>query len=214
MTDTRVRVLLFASLRQAAGTPRLDLDLTAVSSVAACWEQLCSLHPQLASWRAAVRPALNQRYVDWGEPVRPGDELAFIPPVSGGTAGGQEVVRVGPGEINLAAMQAALDLSGVGAVATFVGVVRDPDQGRPVSHLTYEAYPEMAEAELARIVEEAKQAEGVSQVLVHHRTGRVESGVASVAVVVSAAHRHQALEACTYVIDALKVRAPIWKVLE
>ncbi|HUY54716.1 MAG TPA: molybdopterin converting factor subunit 1 [Candidatus Nanopelagicaceae bacterium] len=212
MPDAQVRVLLFASLRQAAGTPRLDLNVSTVSSVAACWDQLCSLHPQLASWRAAVRPALNQRYVDWKEPVRPGDELAFIPPVSGGASADQELIRVGPAEIDLGAMQAALELTGVGALATFVGVVRDPDQGLPVSHLTYEAYPEMAEAELARIVEEAKQAEGVSEVLVHHRTGRVARGVASVAVVVSAAHRHQALEACTYVIDALKVRAPIWKV--
>lgn len=212
MPDAQVRVLLFASLRQAAGTPRLDLNVSTVSSVAACWDQLCSLHPQLTSWRAAVRPALNQRYVDWEEPVRPGDELAFIPPVSGGASADQELIRVGPAEIDLGAMQAALELTGVGALATFVGVVRDPDQGLPVSHLTYEAYPEMAEAELARIVEEAKQAEGVSEVLVHHRTGRVASGVASVAVVVSAAHRHQALEACTYVIDALKVQAPIWKV--
>jgi molybdopterin synthase catalytic subunit len=182
--------------------------------VSACWDQLCTLRPQLSSWRAAVRPALNQRYVDWEEMVSPGDELAFMPPVSGGADAGLEAIRVGPAEIDVAAMQARLSLAGVGAVATFVGVVRDPDQGLAVSHLTYEAYPEMARAELARIVDEAQRAEGVSQVLVHHRTGRVERGVASVAVVVGAAHRHQALEACTYVIDELKERAPIWKVQE
>jgi len=209
-----VRVLLFASLRQAAGTPHLELRLGQPSSVSACWDQLCNLRPQLSSWRAAVRPALNQRYVDWEEMVSPGDELAFMPPVSGGADAGLEAIRVGPAEIDVAAMQARLSLAGVGAVATFVGVVRDPDQGLAVSHLTYEAYPEMARAELARIVDEAQRAEGVSQVLVHHRTGRVERGVASVAVVVGAAHRHQALEACTYVIDELKERAPIWKVQE
>ena len=121
-------------------------------------------------------------------------------------------VALGDEEIDVAAMQADLDLRGVGGIATFVGVVRDPDQGRPVSHLTYEAYSEMALQELGAISAEALRQEGVREVAVRHRTGRVERGVASVAVVVGAAHRHQALDACTYVIDELKRRAPIWKV--
>ncbi len=121
-------------------------------------------------------------------------------------------VAVGAEEIDVASMQAELDLRGVGGIATFVGVVRDPDQGREVTHLTYEAYPEMAESEPRAICEEALNQEGVSEVVVRHRTGRVDRGVASVAVVVGAAHRHQALGACTYVIDELKRRAPIWKV--
>ena len=121
-------------------------------------------------------------------------------------------VALGDEEIDVAAMQADLDLRGVGGIATFVGVVRDPDQGRSVSHLTYEAYSEMALQELGAITAEALRQEGVREVAVRHRTGRVERGVASVAVVVGAAHRHQALDACTYVIDELKRRAPIWKV--
>jgi molybdopterin synthase catalytic subunit len=125
-----------------------------------------------------------------------------------------EAVRVGPAEIDLVALGDNLDVTGVGAIATFVGIVRDPDQGRPVAHLLYEAYPEMAEAELAKISAEAHAMEGVAEVRVHHRTGLVARGVASVAVVVTAAHRHQALSACTYVIDELKSRAPIWKLEE
>jgi molybdopterin synthase catalytic subunit len=121
-------------------------------------------------------------------------------------------VAVSAEEIDVAAMQARLDLAGVGGIATFVGVVRDPDQGRAVSHLTYEAYSEMALQELGAICTEALSQEGVKEVVVRHRTGRVDRGVASVAVVVGAAHRHQALDACTYVIDELKRRAPIWKV--
>ncbi len=121
-------------------------------------------------------------------------------------------VLVAEDAIDVAAMQAAVELRGVGGIATFVGVVRDPDQGQEVTHLTYEAYSEMAESELLAIANEAVAQDGVSQVLVQHRTGRVDSGVASVAVVVGAAHRHQALDACTYVIDELKRRAPIWKV--
>jgi len=123
-------------------------------------------------------------------------------------------IRVGPEPIDLNLMQSGLDLSGVGGIATFVGVVRDPDQGQEVTHLNYEAYREMAESELSAIAEEAARREGVRQVLAHHRVGRVERGVASVAVVVTAAHRHQALDACAYVIDELKRRAPIWKVGE
>ena len=121
-------------------------------------------------------------------------------------------VVVSEAEIDVAAMQAELDLTGIGGIATFVGVVRDPDQGRSVSHLTYEAYAEMAISELRAISAEALGREGVREVSVQQRTGRVDRGVASVAVVVGAAHRHQALDACTYVIDELKGRAPIWKV--
>ena len=121
-------------------------------------------------------------------------------------------VVVSAEEIDLEAMRMAVGLRGVGAIATFVGVVRDPDEGREVTHLEYEAYSEMAVTEIEAIVDEVTARQGVGEVLVQHRTGRVERGVASVAVVASAAHRHQALDACTYVIDELKRRAPIWKV--
>ncbi len=123
-------------------------------------------------------------------------------------------IRVGPEAIDLNSMLSGLELTGVGGIATFVGVVRDPDQGVEVTHLNYEAYLAMAESELSVIAQEAIAREGVRQIMAHHRVGRVERGVASVAVVVAAAHRHQALDACTYVIDELKRRAPIWKVGE
>ncbi len=204
-------MLVFAGLRQLVGNPEVLLPLGPGVTVRGCWEELCGTFPALASHATAVRPALNRAYCGWDEELRPGDELAFIPPVSGGAGPGLPRVRVGPEPIDVAAMQAELDLGGQGAVAVFVGVVRDPDEGREVTHLTYEAYPDMAEAELGRIVAQARAREGVGEVLVHHRTGRVDRGVASVAVVVAAAHRHQALRACTEVIDELKERAPIWK---
>lgn len=211
MDEEPIRVLLFAGLRQVAGAPEVRLQLNAGATVQGCWDELCRLHPELAPQRQAVRPARNREYCGWDEVVGRGDELAFLPPVSGGVAGRLARIRVGPEEIDVAAMQAELELTGQGAVAVFLGVVRDPDQGQEVTHLTYEAYPEMAEAELERIAAAARAREGVGEVLIHHRTGRVERGVASVAVVVSAAHRHQALEACAQVIDDLKERAPIWK---
>lgn len=209
-----MRVLLFAGLRQAAGAAELELALPAGATPREGWEELCRRHPALGAQRGSVRPAVNREYSGWDHQLEPGDELAFLPPVSGGSGVVGSRVRVGPDPVDPAAMQAALHLSGVGGIATFVGVVRDPDQGREVSHLTYEAYPEMAEAELRAIAEEAERLEGVTEVVVHHRTGRVERGVASVAVVVGAAHRHQALRACTQVIDQLKERAPIWKLAD
>jgi molybdopterin synthase catalytic subunit/molybdopterin converting factor small subunit len=214
MSKAPVRVLLFALLRQAAGAATVELRDGADRTVEQCWEELCRTHPDLGKWRSSVRPALNQGYAEWSDQVHPGDKLAFLPPVSGGATSEVSAVRVGPAEIDLLALEEGLDLTGVGAIATFVGIVRDPDQGRPVPHLIYEAYSNMAELELAKIVAEVRAKEGVAEVRVHHRTGLVGSGAASVAVVVSAAHRHQALSACTYVIDELKSRAPIWKLEE
>ncbi|MGH7608441.1 MAG: molybdenum cofactor biosynthesis protein MoaE [Candidatus Dormibacteria bacterium] len=204
-----VRVRLFAGLRQVAGHSELELELPGPTSVQGCWERLCQLHPQLSGWHDSVRPALNLAYADWGQGVAPGDELAFLPPVSGGA--GEDFVRVGPEPIDIAGLTARAGLGGIGALATFVGLVRDPDQGRPVPELVYEAYPDMAEPVLRTIATEARSSFGAAQVLIQHRTGVVASGVASVVVVVAAPHRDQALRACTYAIDELKSRAPIWK---
>jgi molybdopterin synthase catalytic subunit len=175
--------------------------------------RLCELHPGLGQWRDSVRPALNLGYVDWETRVSPGDELAFLPPVSGGAPASNVAihVRVSADPIDLVAMSDAMERRGIGAIATFVGLVRDPDAGVSVPQLVYEAYPEMAEPVLMAIAEAACQRFGATEVRVQHRTGTVESGADSVAVVVGAAHRHQALDACRFMIDELKSRAPIWK---
>lgn len=213
MAKPFVRVRIFATLRELAGTREVIFELEGQTSVEECWGRLCQLHPALSSQRDSVRPALNLVWSDWSAKVKPGDELAFLPPVSGGstmTARPIEV-RLGPEPIDLAELQSAIERVGIGAIATFVGLVRDPDQGEAVPFLDYEAYAEMAEAEIREIAEEAMGRFGATQILVQHRIGRVSSGVASVAVVVGAPHRHQALQACGYVIDELKSKAPIWK---
>ncbi|MGA7088470.1 MAG: molybdenum cofactor biosynthesis protein MoaE [Candidatus Dormiibacterota bacterium] len=213
MSDAQVRVRLFASLRELAGASEVGLELHQPTSVENCWIRLCELHSGLGQWRESVRPALNLGYVDWDTQVSPGDELAFLPPVSGGAPGPEVViqVRVSADPIDVAAMSVAMERRGIGAIATFVGLVRDPDEGVAIPQLVYEAYPEMAEPVLMAISEAACQQFGATEVRVQHRTGAVESGADSVAVVVGAAHRHQALDACRFIIDELKSRAPIWK---
>jgi molybdopterin synthase catalytic subunit len=163
-----------------------------------------------------VRPARNLQYVDWDAAIAAGDELAFLPPVSGGATGPEPMVeiRVGPDPIVLEEMSAAVERRGIGAIATFVGLVRDPDQGQSVPQIVYEAYPEMAEPVLAEIAQQACRRFGATEARVQHRTGSVPSGVTSVAVVVGAPHRGQALDACGFIIDELKSRTPIWKSLE
>lgn len=120
-------------------------------------------------------------------------------------------VRVQAEPIDLGALLARVQAPSLGGVAVFLGTVRDHHAGRAVVRLEYEAYPEMAEAEIRKIAEEAKARFGVARIAVAHRTGRLEIGETSVAVVVGSAHRKEALEACRFVIDTLKRTAPIWK---
>ena len=120
-------------------------------------------------------------------------------------------VRLQAEPLDLPALLAFVQAPTLGGVAVFLGTVRDHHAGRPVVRLEYEAYPEMAEAEMRSIAEEARTRFGVARIAVAHRTGRLEIGETSVAVVVGSEHRKEALEACRYVIDTLKRTAPIWK---
>ncbi|HUY98227.1 MAG TPA: molybdenum cofactor biosynthesis protein MoaE [Verrucomicrobiae bacterium] len=213
-----VTVLLFAGLRVAAGIDRIAVAPSEAEDVAACWDRCCQLAPGLAAAeaaRATLRVARNRELVGWDAAVHPGDELAFLPPVSGGAPGSAQppppAIQVGPEPIDVARLAASLPTRAVGARVTFVGIVRDPDQGRPVPHLDYEAYQEMAVAELGRIAQAACSRFGALAVAVHHRTGRVRAGEPSVAVVAVAPHRQAAFDACSHVIDTLKATAPIWK---
>jgi molybdopterin synthase catalytic subunit len=121
------------------------------------------------------------------------------------------LVRLQAEPLDLSALLASVQDPSLGGIAVFLGTVRDHHAGRAVVRLEYEAYPEMAEAEIGKIAEEAKARFGVARVAVAHRTGRLEIGETSVAVVVGAEHRKEALEACRFLIDTLKGTAPIWK---
>jgi molybdopterin synthase catalytic subunit len=196
--EVRVTVRLFAGLRERAGRARLELeDIARVGDV---WPAL-----GLGDEPAGLLYAVNREYADRDRELRDGDEVALIPPVSGGAF----LLSAEP--LDLSAAVAEVESVDAGAVATFVGTVRRRSRGRDVLHLEYEAYEEMAEQMLRALAEELKTRHELSEVAIHHRVGRVEIGEPSVVIAVSAPHRAAALEACREAIDTLKETIPLWK---
>lgn len=200
-----VRIRCFASLRELA-TDRTTLALAEGATLDDAWEALRQRHPAIEPHRPFVRAARNGAYAAWGVPLADGDEVAFLPPVSGGSD-----VGLTSDPIDVAALERALLTTGHGALVTFVGRARDrSDDGREVVELEYESFPEMASSVLDEIARVARERWGAA-VAVVHRTGVVPIGEAAVAIVTAAAHRAEAYEANRYVIEAIKERLPIWK---
>jgi molybdopterin synthase catalytic subunit len=194
----RVTVRLFAGLRERAGRSRIELeDVARVDDV---WPAL-----GLGDEPGGLLYAVNREYVDRGRELADGDEVALIPPVSGGS------FRIVSEPLDVAAAVAEVEDDGAGAIASFVGTVRRSSRGREVTYLEYEAFEEMAEPMLARLAAELTERHGLTAVAIHHRVGRVEISEASVVIAVSAPHRHAALEACREAIDTLKETIPLWK---
>jgi molybdopterin synthase catalytic subunit/molybdopterin converting factor small subunit len=193
-----ITVRLFAGLRERAGTARLEID--GVTRVGDVWAKL-----GLGDEPGGLLYAVNREYAGPDDALHDGDEVAVIPPVSGGAFRISEA----PLDLGEAVAEAASDEAG--AVATFVGTVRRSSRGRDVLYLEYEAFAEMAEPMLARLADELTGKHGLCKVAIHHRIGRVEIGEASVVIAVSAAHRGAALDACREAIETLKATIPLWK---
>jgi molybdopterin synthase catalytic subunit len=196
----RVVVRLFAGLRERAGTDRRELDLDDGASVEDVWPAL-----DLGDEPAGLLYAVNRTYADRGDALAEGDEVALIPPVSGGA------FRLTHGPVNLTSVVVEVVDEQAGAIATFLGTVRTHSRGRDVIALEYEAYEEMAEDVLAGIADELLARYDLCKVAMSHRLGRVEVGETSVAIAVSAPHRQDALAACADAIEALKSQVPLWK---
>jgi MoaE-MoaD fusion protein len=195
----RVTVRLFAGLRERGGAER-ELDLRDDAHVGDVWAEL-----GLGDEPAGLLYAVNRRYVDREHVLDDGDELALIPPVSGGA------FRLTEEPIDLDAVIAEVTDERAGAVATFLGTTRSESRGRSVLYLEYEAYAGMAEQVMAEIAEKLKAKHELCDVAITHRIGRVAIGETSVAIAVSAPHRHAALAACQEAIDTLKETVPLWK---
>lgn len=207
----RVGVRLFASYREAAGRGHLDLDLPEGSRVRDVVARIALEHPLVGGQREIVC-ARNHEYVDLDAPLRDGDEVALIPPVSGGatTRRGADV-RLSAEPLSIDAAVAAVRHDGAGGICVFVGQVRERNRGKRVRRLEYEAYVAMAEAKMEEIAREADRRWGPLAIAIHHRTGSLAVGEDAVVIAVGAGHRAEAFAACRFAIDRLKEIVPIWK---
>jgi molybdopterin synthase catalytic subunit/molybdopterin converting factor small subunit len=196
----QVTVRLFAGLRELAGAGSKELELPDGSSVADVWQALV-----LGDEPAGLLYAVNRAYAEPAQPLSDGDEVALIPPVSGGA------FRLTEAPVNLTSVVVAVVDERAGAIATFLGTVRAQSRGREVIALEYEAYEEMAGDVMAEIAAEVEERYDLCKVAITHRLGRLEVGETSVAIAVSAPHRQDALAACADAIEALKARVPLWK---
>jgi MoaE-MoaD fusion protein len=196
----KVVVRLFAGLRERAGTDRRELELDEGAAVEDVWAAL-----DLGEQPDGLLYAVNRTYADRDQQLAEGDEVALIPPVSGGA------FRLTHGPVNLTSVVIEVVDERAGAIATFLGTVRSHSRGRDVIALEYEAYEEMAAEVMAGIADEVQARYDLCKVAMSHRLGRVEVGETSVAIAVSAPHRQDALAACADAIEALKSQVPLWK---
>jgi MoaE-MoaD fusion protein len=200
----RVQVRLFAGLRERAGSGSVEVELPEGAVVGDVWGAL-----DLGDEPPGLLFALNRSYAEKDAALSAADEVALIPPVSGGEL--RSVFRLSEEPLSVEAAVEEVRRPEAGAVATFVGTTRARSRGREVLYLEYEAYEGMAEQVMAELAESLKRKHELCEVAIHHRVGRVDIGETSVVIAVSAPHRAAALEACREAIDELKVTVPLWK---
>jgi len=217
---TQVRVLAFGLLKDRLGSEALPLALPERATVGDLLAHLSSRYPGLMLKGIAV--SVNAEYASAAQPLRDGDEVGLLPPVSGGAGEPDEMALGVPGApegatrltrnaIDANALMAQAKDGADGAVAVFDGIVRNHTRGRKTLYLDYEAYEEMAEKQMAELAREARIRFGVRHVTIVHRLGRLGIGETSVLIVVASAHRAHAFDACRWLIDTLKKTVPIWK---
>jgi molybdopterin synthase catalytic subunit len=210
----RVRVLFFGRLRDIVGCSEDDAEVSEGSRVEDLFARYGQRFPELAKFRPSVVASVNQQCAEWRAPLGAGDEVAFLPPVSGGNTG------VAPAE-NLCALirtpiqtpeiVAQLKAPPDGAVVVFEGIVRNHSGHRATLYLEYEAYEPMALSRMREIGAEMREKFSIRRFAMVHRLGRLEIGETSVLIAVCSAHRAAAFDACRFGIDTLKRGAPIWK---
>jgi MoaE-MoaD fusion protein len=196
----RVAVRLFAGLRERAGTAARDVELADGATVGDVWPALA-----LGDEPAGLLYAVNKEYAERAASLSDGDEVAVIPPVSGGAF----LLSEAPLSLEAAVHEVASD--DAGAIATFTGTARRSSRGREVVRLEYEAYEGMAQRVMQDLAAELTRRHELTAIAIHHRVGVVEIGQPSVVIAVSAPHRAAALAACREAIDTLKTSVPLWK---
>ena len=207
----RVRVLYFGMLKEIAGKDAEELQLPEGSTVA---DLLDRCAPQVADHRDVLAVALNLEYASASEPLRDGDEVGLLPPVSGGAGLSQKssarctLTRI---RIDTHSILENLKRPDDGAVCVFDGIVRNQTRGRATTYLDYSAYEEMALQQMEALCRKAVESFAIRDARIVHRLGRLEIGESSVLIAVASAHRAAAMDACRFLIDTLKKTIPIWK---
>ena len=218
----RVKVQYLGMLKEFAGHETEMAEVPDGSSLGSLFDALQQRIPQLAQYRSAVALAVNYEYSGRETVLHDGDEVALIPPVSGGTPEGETDGNAAPMQstehaalvrqpIDGAAILAALKQPEDGAVVVFDGIVRNQTRGRRTRYLEYTAYEPMALKQMEHLAVQALANYAIRDVWLVHRLGRLEIGETSVYIAVASAHRVAAFEACRWVIDTLKKTVPIWK---
>ncbi|MCG8351041.1 MAG: MoaD family protein [Chloroflexales bacterium] len=206
-----VKIRFFAGHRDIVGVPELVVKLEPGATVGALWERLVSDYPRLQGYSGRLLYAVNQQFSDLNTELRDGDEVAYIPPVSGGLPETFAPFLITETPLDPAPLVAWATTPEDGAVVTFSGVARNNFEGRATAFLSYEAYAEMAVPVLQQLADEARARWPIGRVAVHHRVGTLEIGATAVLVVVAAPHRQAAFAAAAYIMDRIKEVAPIWK---
>lgn len=204
-----VTVRLFGSIREEAGAKELSLELSPGASVKDLRALLSEGFPAVGRLGDRLRISINYDVASETAVLREGDEVALLPPVSGGSASGRS--SLSSEALDVAAVTAQVSGPDTGGVVTFSGAVRNASRGHDIRHLEYEAYPPMALSEMDKIIAEAEERWPGTRVALAHRTGQLEIGELAVVVAAASPHRAEAFEAARWAIDTLKERVPIWK---
>ena len=215
----RTHVLFFGMLKELAGRSSDSPELREGATVADLLSHYANHIPEIRATLRASAVAVNHEYANSGVILKEGDEVALLPPVSGGSEekkGSEEKRRTGcisiiRNTIDTRAILSSLKCGDDGAAVVFEGVVRNQTRGRKTLCLEYEAYESMAQRQMERLAEQALSQFHIRDIALVHRVGRLQVGETSVLIVVSSAHRAAAFDACRWLIDTLKRTVPIWK---
>jgi molybdopterin converting factor subunit 1 len=213
----QVRILFFGVLKDLTGCASDLLNLPEHATLGDVVVHYEDLNPRLTELAASIAISVNQEFAAPDSPLKEGDEIAFLPPVSGGAPDSESNAERGSSsiivreKIDTQAVLAKLKQPADGAAVVFEGVVRDNTRGRRTLYLIYEAYEEMALKQMDALIEQALQQFPIRAISIVHRLGRLEIGETSVLIVVASAHRAAAFDACRWLIDTLKRTVPIWK---
>jgi molybdopterin synthase catalytic subunit len=205
----QIEMRYFAIIRETIGQASERRQVADGTTAGQLFNALVAEYPRLERMRPLTMMMVNRGYVKDDHPLQDGDEVALIPPVSGGETTRRFRIQSEP--IDAREVEALVANPGAGALATFSGVVRDHGRGKAVSRLEYEAYPAAAELVLAQIGDEIQERWQTGNVAIVHRIGDLPVGETSVVISVASPHRDAAFEACRYAIERIKEIVPIWK---